>query len=211
MALAGLAGGCGATHAGTASVPRAPGNRSVADSRTVPTTTLSSPTTSAPSIDPGRLSQTAAEPDFGAGLDAQMQTLWAALVTGSTSLGRRVFFPEAAYVRMKTRVLPNPAGDYTWRLIAFEPGHRGLSRRARPRRRRAEAGRGRDQSVARRVDSPRRMREHDWVLASARDATCLRVGRARVFVRCRLVDLMAGRLVRRPSGSEPSARQRWHG
>jgi len=119
MALAGLAGGCGATHAGTASVPRAPGNRSVADSRTVPTTTLSSPTTSAPSIDPGRLSQTAAEPDFGAGLDAQMQTLWAALVTGSTSLGRRVFFPEAAYVRMKTRVLPNPAGDYTWRLIAF--------------------------------------------------------------------------------------------
>ncbi len=124
MAFAGLAGGCGATHAGTTSVPRASASQSAAGSRTVLTTTLSSPTTPAPTtptpaVDPGRLPQTAAEPGFGAGLDAQMQTLWTALVTGSTSLGRRVFFPEAAYVRMKTGVLPNPVGDYTWRLIAF--------------------------------------------------------------------------------------------
>jgi hypothetical protein len=48
-----------------------------------------------------------------------MQTLWAAIVADSPALGREVFFPESAYIRMKTGVLPDHASDYRWRLIAF--------------------------------------------------------------------------------------------
>jgi hypothetical protein len=48
-----------------------------------------------------------------------MTTLWRAIVAGAPIQGRQVFFPESAYLKMKTGVLPDPAGDYTWRLVAF--------------------------------------------------------------------------------------------
>ena len=79
------------------------------------TTTLAPPTTT----DPGTLPQTSSEPDFGAPLQAQMQALWSAIVTGSPSTGGLVFFPRTAYLQMKTGVLADPASDYTDRLVAF--------------------------------------------------------------------------------------------
>ena len=48
-----------------------------------------------------------------------MGQLWSAIVADSANQGRRVFFPESAYLKMKSGILPDPAGDYTGRLIAF--------------------------------------------------------------------------------------------
>jgi len=39
--------------------------------------------------------------------------------TGNLQTGMTVFFPESAYLRMKTGVLPNPSGDYQSRLVAL--------------------------------------------------------------------------------------------
>ena len=68
---------------------------------------------------PGSLPQTTAEPSFGAPLRAQMDTLFSAITANSLSVGSKVFFPEAAYVRMKTGEIANPTADYVDRLIAF--------------------------------------------------------------------------------------------
>ncbi len=68
-------------------------------------------------IDPGRLPQTDTEPGFGRVLAAQMRTLWAAIVAGSTRIGRATFFPESAYRQLKA--IPDPSGDYTYRLLAL--------------------------------------------------------------------------------------------
>jgi len=81
--------------------------------------TTTARTTTRPAVDPGRLPQTRTEPARGAALDARMQTLWSAIQTDNTTLARTVFFPESAYLTMKTGVLGDPAGDYTNRLIAF--------------------------------------------------------------------------------------------
>jgi len=70
-------------------------------------------------MDPGRLPQTDAEPPVGASLRTTLQPLWDAIVTGKAAVAAPVFFPETAYVAMKTGLLPNPAADYTDRLIAF--------------------------------------------------------------------------------------------
>lgn len=75
--------------------------------------------TTTTTVNPGTLPQTRAEPAFGAALDAQMATLWRAILADSPGVGRRVFFPEPAYVRMKTGLLPSPSGDYADRLLAF--------------------------------------------------------------------------------------------
>jgi hypothetical protein len=48
-----------------------------------------------------------------------MATLWRAIVTDDQTLARRVFFPEGAYVTMKTGAIPNPTSDYRNRLLAF--------------------------------------------------------------------------------------------
>ncbi len=68
-------------------------------------------------IDPGRLPQTDAEPGFGRALTAQLATLWAAIAADSTRIGRAAFFPEAAYRQLKA--IPDPLGDYTYRLLAL--------------------------------------------------------------------------------------------
>jgi hypothetical protein len=48
-----------------------------------------------------------------------MQVLWQAITTGDPDVALAVFFPRTAYLKMKTGVIPNPAGDYADRLIAF--------------------------------------------------------------------------------------------
>lgn len=68
---------------------------------------------------PGSLPQTTNEPDFTTGLDAQMHLLWRAIKSNSPALAQRVFFPRAAYLRMKIGEIPNPSADYTDRLIGL--------------------------------------------------------------------------------------------
>jgi hypothetical protein len=75
--------------------------------------------TTTTTIDPGSLPQTSDEPSTGSSLNARMQTLWSAIVTGSESQAIPVFFPESAYITAKTGQIPNPSGDYTARLLAF--------------------------------------------------------------------------------------------
>jgi hypothetical protein len=103
--------------ASTARTTTASGTTSSAPG-TAPRTTTA-PTATVPLVDPGRLPQTRAEPGTGASLDAEMQTLWSAIQSRSTTRARPVFFPESAYRTMKSGVLANPAGDYTLRLVAF--------------------------------------------------------------------------------------------
>jgi len=59
------------------------------------------------------------EPPYGASLDARMATLWHDIALGSLPLAERLFFPESAYVAMKTRRIANPTSDYVNRLIGF--------------------------------------------------------------------------------------------
>jgi hypothetical protein len=80
----------------------------------VPPTTSTTSTT-----DPGLLPQTATEPPIDASLQTTLAPLWSAIVTGSVTQGLGVFFPESAYLQMKTGVLPNPTSDFQGRLIAF--------------------------------------------------------------------------------------------
>lgn len=68
---------------------------------------------------PGNLPQTRVEPGFTTGLDIQMRTLWRAITADSSALGRTVFFPEGAYLQMKTGAIPDPGGDYLGRLVGF--------------------------------------------------------------------------------------------
>ncbi|MFI5035499.1 MAG: hypothetical protein ACHQFZ_04770 [Acidimicrobiales bacterium] len=70
-------------------------------------------------VDPGRLPQTTAEPATGAALNHQMAVLWQAIVRDDVPLGWKVFFPESAYIRMKTGLIPDPPGDFTGRLLGF--------------------------------------------------------------------------------------------
>jgi hypothetical protein len=48
-----------------------------------------------------------------------MSALFRAIQTDSLSAGERLFFPESAYVAMKTGRIPAPASDFQDRLIAF--------------------------------------------------------------------------------------------
>jgi hypothetical protein len=48
-----------------------------------------------------------------------MSALFHALSLGSLPLAERLFFPESAYVAMKTGRIPAPASDYASRLIAL--------------------------------------------------------------------------------------------
>ena len=75
------------------------------------------PAFAAPS--PGSLPQTTLEPSFGTPLTKQMTTLASAIAHHSVAMGNKVFFPEAAYVRMKTGEIPSPAGDWRSRLFSF--------------------------------------------------------------------------------------------
>jgi hypothetical protein len=90
-----------------------------ASAGTIPARTSTPSTRTVPVADPGRLPQTRTNPGTGPGLNAEMRTLWSAIQTDNAGLARTVFFPESAYLKMKTGVLGNPASDYTGRLAAF--------------------------------------------------------------------------------------------
>jgi hypothetical protein len=68
---------------------------------------------------PGSLPQTRAEPTFGAPFHAQMKQLFRAIKNDSTQIGATVFFPEAAYISMKTGEIADPTSDYVERLIGL--------------------------------------------------------------------------------------------
>ncbi len=68
---------------------------------------------------PGSLPQTRTEPSFGAPFHAQMSKLFRAIKDDSRPIGATVFFPEAAYVSMKTGEIASPSSDYVDRLIGL--------------------------------------------------------------------------------------------
>ena len=114
------ASACGSRSAAPAPITARPGSST--PSATVPPTTAVTPTTvpvTTTTVDPGTQPQTPVEPAFGAPLEAQMQTLWSAIVAGSTTAALPAFFPRSAYLQMKTGVLADPDTDYTARLQAF--------------------------------------------------------------------------------------------
>jgi hypothetical protein len=91
---------------------------------TVPVTTATSlahpsttvPRTAATTIDPGLLPQTDAVPAGGTRqFGTEMAALWQGVVQGSLTSAKAAFFPEAAYVQVKT--VANPAGDWQARLV----------------------------------------------------------------------------------------------
>ena len=99
--------------------------RAISPSTTIPspTTTTSSTnitTTTPATTDPGLLAQTTTEPPTDpTSLVSRLDPLWTAIQTGSLPTGMTVFFPQAAYLKMKSGVLPNPPGDYQSRLVAL--------------------------------------------------------------------------------------------
>jgi hypothetical protein len=59
------------------------------------------------------------EPSFGTSLTTRMSILFHAITNDSLTIAEPVFFPESAYVAMKTGRIPAPASDYQDRLLAF--------------------------------------------------------------------------------------------
>jgi len=56
---------------------------------------------------------------MGASLTSRMSTLFHDIALNSLLHGEKLFFPESAYVTMKTGQIPYPASDYVTRLIGF--------------------------------------------------------------------------------------------
>ena len=83
-----------------------------------PTTTTQAPTTT--TTDAGLLPQTNQEPPTDSpSLTSRLAPMFHAIQGDNHALAMTVFFPESAYLQMKTGVLSNPAGDYQSRLVAF--------------------------------------------------------------------------------------------
>lgn len=59
------------------------------------------------------------EPSFGASLTSRMSTFFHDISLHSLAQAEKVFFPESAYISMKTGRIPSPAKDYVNRLIGF--------------------------------------------------------------------------------------------
>jgi hypothetical protein len=104
------------TSCGSGPAPVGLGPTSSTTTSTTTTTTIP-PTTS--TTDPGLLPQTAAEPPVDASLQTTLAPLWTAIVSDSVDPALAVFFPQTAYLQMKTGVLAYPASDYAGRLVAF--------------------------------------------------------------------------------------------
>ena len=85
----------------------------VATTAVAPTTTVeTSSTTGAGSLPQTDEFPMSTSPQF----QAEMATLWQGIVSGSPAAARPAFFPENAYLQLKT--IANPASDYTNRLLA---------------------------------------------------------------------------------------------
>jgi uncharacterized protein YceK len=79
----------------------------------IPTTTAAAtPTTGAGSLPQTDEFPMSTSPQF----QAEMAALWQGIVTGSPVAARPAFFPEGAYLQLKTII--DPASDYTNRLLA---------------------------------------------------------------------------------------------
>jgi hypothetical protein len=84
------------------------------------TTTTVASTTTTTTTDPGTQPQTAAvPPSSNAALHARLMPLWQAIQSGNVTEAESVFFPESAYLSMKTGQIPYPQSDYEYRLVAF--------------------------------------------------------------------------------------------
>ena len=59
------------------------------------------------------------EPPVGAKLTARFTALFADIRHDDLARARALFFPESAYVAMKTGQIPDPSADYVDRLLAF--------------------------------------------------------------------------------------------
>lgn len=68
---------------------------------------------------PGQLPQDNHEPSFGAPLTNEMRLLVQAIASNAPLGAQGAFFPESAYLQMKTGEIPAPASDYVDRLVAF--------------------------------------------------------------------------------------------
>jgi hypothetical protein len=78
-----------------------------------PTTTVPPPSTT----DAGSLPQTGALPtSTSPQFQAEIAALWQGVVSGSPVAAHPAFFPEGAYLQLKT--IASPASDYTNRLLA---------------------------------------------------------------------------------------------
>jgi hypothetical protein len=55
-------------------------------------------------------------PATGASFEAEMSALWQGIVTNNTAAALPAYFPQSAYLQLKQ--LPDPASDYTGRLVA---------------------------------------------------------------------------------------------
>ena len=105
MAVAFALAGCSAAGTGPAA------------GRRTSTTAASAPPTSPATTDPGELPQTTAVPSSAtAQFRAEMAALWQGVVDGSVTEAMPAFFPEAAYLQVKT--VADPAADFGERLVA---------------------------------------------------------------------------------------------
>jgi len=97
------------TDAGPAPVARA--------TSTTTTTTLP-PTTTTTTTDPGTLPQTSQLPSSDTlQFTAEMAAFWQGVVEGTVTPAMPAFFPQSAYVQLKTGIA-DPSGDWQNRLVA---------------------------------------------------------------------------------------------
>jgi len=84
---------------------------------TTSTTTTTTPPTTTTTIDPGTLPQTDALPPADTPqFSANMAGLWQGITAGSVAPAMPAFFPQSAYVQLKTGI-GDPAGDWQNRLV----------------------------------------------------------------------------------------------
>ena len=82
------------------------------------TTTTMAPTTT--TTDAGLLPQTDMQPPMDTvSLTSRLMAMFEGIQSNSHTQAMTVFFPESAYLQMKTGMLANPASDYQGRLVSF--------------------------------------------------------------------------------------------
>jgi hypothetical protein len=109
-----LASGGGAP-ASTAAGHKSPGGSSTSNTHAPTTTTTTAPPPTTTTTSPGNLPQTGTFPTTTSpAFSANMAALWNAVVTNSLPTGMPAFFPEPAYVQLKT--VASASGDFTNRL-----------------------------------------------------------------------------------------------
>ena len=103
-------------RAGSAIVPIRRTARTGSTAPPTTTTTTTPPTTTTTTTDPGVLPQTATLPTTTSPtFVANMAALWEGVSTGVVQSALPAFFPEGAYVQLKT--VANAQGDYSDRLV----------------------------------------------------------------------------------------------